>query len=65
MLHGPALAALGLVGAYVTPILVASSKPSFWALYIYLTVATAAAFALALMRLWPWLAFTKVVFSFL
>ena len=45
LLHGPALAALGLVGAEVTPLLVASDKPDYWALYIYLAVVTAAAFA--------------------
>ncbi len=64
LLHGPALAALGLVGAYVTPLLVASEKPDFWALYIYLAIVTAAAFALARFRLWQWLALTAVVFSF-
>jgi uncharacterized membrane protein len=32
LLHGPALAALGLVGAYVTPMLVASAEPNYWAL---------------------------------
>jgi uncharacterized membrane protein len=63
LLHGAALAALGLVGAYVTPLLVASAEPNFWALYIYLAVVTAAAFALAGMRLWVWLAVTAVVFS--
>jgi uncharacterized membrane protein len=64
LLHGPALAALGLVGAYVTPLLVASAEPNYWALYVYLAVVTAAAFALARMRLWRWLAFTAVGFSF-
>jgi uncharacterized membrane protein len=63
LLHGPALAALGLVGAYVTPLLVASAEPNFWALYIYLAVVTAAAFALARIRLWVWLAVTAVAFS--
>jgi uncharacterized membrane protein len=65
LLHGPALAALGLVGAFVTPALVASAEPSYWALYIYLAVVTAAAFALARVRLWRWLAFTAVVFGLL
>ena len=63
LLHGPALAALGLVGAYVTPMLVSSDKPSYWALYIYLAVVTAAAFALANFRLWRWLAITALAFS--
>jgi len=47
LLHGPALAALGLVGAEVTPLLVASDTPDYWALYIYLAIVTAAAFAMA------------------
>jgi len=64
LLHGPALAGLGLVGAYVTPLLVASEKPDYWALYLYLAVVTAAAFALARMRLWLWLALTAIAFSF-
>ncbi|RAI39354.1 DUF2339 domain-containing protein, partial [Rhodoplanes roseus] len=63
LLHGPALAGLGLVGAYVTPLLVSSDEPSFWALYLYLTVVTAAAFALARARLWRWLALTAVCFA--
>ena len=63
LLHGPTLAALGLVGAYVTPLLVSSDKPSFWALYIYLAVVTAAAFVLANFRLWLWLAVTALAFS--
>ena len=28
--HGPALGGLGLIGAYVTPILVSSHEPSYW-----------------------------------
>jgi uncharacterized membrane protein len=63
LLHGPALAALGLLGAYVTPLLVASDEPNYWALYIYLAVVTAAAFALARMRLWLWLALMAIGFS--
>ena len=63
LLHGPALAGLGLVGAYVTPLLVASQRPDYWSLYVYLAVVTAAAFALARFRMWRWLAITAVVFS--
>src|SRR6478735_9053347 len=44
LLHGPALAGLGVVGAFVTPILVSSDKPDYWALYIYLAIVTAASF---------------------
>lgn len=63
LLHGPILAGLGLVGAYVAPMLVSSDAPNYWALYIYLAVVTAAAFALARARLWRWLAITAVAFS--
>ncbi|MGY3037874.1 putative membrane protein [Bradyrhizobium sp. USDA 4354] len=65
LLHGPALAGLGVVGAFVTPILVSSGKPDYWALYIYLAVVTAASFGLARIRLWRWLAVTTIVFAVL
>ena len=63
LLHGPALAALGQIGAFVAPLLVATDLPNYWALYIYLAVVTAASFALARARLWRWLAITAVVFA--
>jgi len=65
LLHGPALAGLGVVGAFVTPILVSSGKPDYWALYIYLAVVTAASFGLARSRLWRWLAVTTIAFAVL
>ncbi|OLE32714.1 MAG: hypothetical protein AUG47_05890 [Alphaproteobacteria bacterium 13_1_20CM_3_64_12] len=60
LLHGPALAGLGIAAAFVTPVLVSSEKPDFWALYIYLAIVTAAAFALARIRLWRWLAVATI-----
>jgi uncharacterized membrane protein len=65
LLHGPALAGLGIAGAFVTPFLVSSDRPDFWALYVYLAVVTAAAFGLARLRLWRWLAVTTIVFALL
>jgi uncharacterized membrane protein len=65
LLHGPALAALGLIGAYVAPALVATDTPSFLALYIYIVVVTGAAFLLARARLWRWLALMAIVFGML
>jgi uncharacterized membrane protein len=65
LLHGPALAGLGIAAAFVTPILVSSQKPDFWALYIYLAIVTAAAFGLARIRLWRWLAVTTIVLALL
>ena len=61
LLHGPALGGLGIVGAYLAPMLVASEEPDYWSLYIYLAVVNAAAFALARVRLWYWLALTALV----
>jgi uncharacterized membrane protein len=63
LLHGPALAGLGVAAGFVTPILVSSEKPDFWSLYIYLAIITAAAFALARIRLWRWLAVTTIAFA--
>jgi uncharacterized membrane protein len=61
LLHGPALAGLGVIGAYLAPMLVASTKPDFWSLYVYVAVVNAAAFVLARFRLWRWLAIAAVV----
>src|SRR5262245_62273404 len=65
LLHGPALAGLGVVGAFVTPVLVSSGSANYWALYFYLAVVMAAAFALARMRLWRWLAVTAIAMGVL
>jgi uncharacterized membrane protein len=65
LLHGPALAGLGIAAAFVTPVLVSSDKPDYWALYIYLAIVTAAAFGLARIRLWRWLAVTTIAFALL
>jgi len=65
LLHGPALAGLGIAAAFATPVLVSSDRPDFWALYIYLAIVTAAAFGLARIRLWRWLAVTTLVFALL
>jgi uncharacterized membrane protein len=65
LLHGPALAGLGVAAAFATPILVSSERPDFWALYIYLAIVTAAALGLARIRLWRWLAVTTILFALL
>jgi len=61
----PGAAGLGIVGAYVTPLLVSTSTPNYWALYLYLAVVTAAGFLLARVRMWRWLALTAIAFGFL
>jgi uncharacterized membrane protein len=65
LLHGPALAGLGVAAGFVTPLLVSSGQPDYWALYVYLAIVTAAALALARIRLWRWLAITTIVFALL
>lgn len=65
LLHGPALAGLGLIGAFVAPLIVSTETPNYLALYLYLAVVTAAAFALARARLWRWLAVSAVAASVL
>lgn len=63
LLHGPALAGLGVIAAYLAPLLVSTTQPDYWALYIYIAVVTAASFALARLRLWRWLALAAILLS--
>jgi len=53
--HGPVLAAVGLVGAMVVPLLVQSDTPSVYALYGYLALISAVALFIAHQRKWGWL----------
>ncbi len=55
-LHGPLLAALGLVGSYATPVLVGGNEPSAWALMSYLAIVTFACYVTSHLRQWTWLA---------
>ncbi|MDX8456607.1 DUF2339 domain-containing protein [Mesorhizobium sp. VK9D] len=52
LVHGMALAGIGLVGAMVTPALVASQAPNPWALFVYLAIVLAATTATARIRDW-------------
>lgn len=52
LLHGQALAGLGLAGSLLTPALVASNAPSAWALFIFLAVTWLASAAAARLRRW-------------
>ncbi len=54
--HGPKLAALGLVGAYVSPLLVSSQDPNPVAFGAHILVVTAAVMGVARIRGWRWLA---------
>ncbi len=52
LLHGQALAGLGLLGSMVTPLLVASDEPDPWLLFGYLSIAWLATAAAARLRRW-------------
>jgi len=55
LLHGPKMAALGLVASLITPLLIDMGTPNYFILYTYLIVVSIAALALAWRRDWPWL----------
>ena len=62
-LHGPKLAAIGLLGAFAAPLLVDSTSPNYFALAIHTLVVTTAVMATARIRQWGWLAIGAVVGS--
>ncbi len=64
-LHGPALAAMGLLGSLAVPLLVSSSNASPWPVIVYLIVVVASAYGLARLRAWLWLALVAAVGAFL
>ncbi len=61
LLHGRAIAGLGLAGALAAPLLVVSPQPDPWPLLLYVGVVVAAAQALALLRQWAWLSVAATV----
>lgn len=60
-LHGPGLAALGLMGAMGSPLLVSSESPQPWALVVYLVFVALPAYGVARFRLWRWLALAAAI----
>lgn len=56
LLHGVLLATVGLIGSYCVPLLVSTNEHNPLALALYILVVSAAAFGVARMRLWRWLA---------
>ena len=52
LLHGQALAGLGLLGSMLTPALIASTAPSIWALFSFLTFSWVATALAARLRRW-------------
>ena len=55
LIQGPKIAALGLIGSLVTPMLVSANPPNFMMLFSYLTVVTAASVFLSRVKTWGWL----------
>jgi uncharacterized membrane protein len=55
LVHGQALAGIGLVGSMATPALVSSQAPNPWALFVYLAIVLAATTVIARMRDWKFL----------
>jgi len=62
-IHGPKLAAIGVLGAYVAPLLVDSAEPNAIALALHVVVVTAVVMAIARLRRWTWLAIAATIFS--
>ena len=58
--QGPLIAALGLVGSYVTTALIPSADPNAWGFFPYLLVILAASFAVLRGRSWWWLGYAAV-----
>jgi len=56
LVHGGALAGLGLLGSMLTPALVSSQSPNVWALFGYLAIVLVANTAIARLRDWALLA---------
>ena len=52
LVHGQALAGIGLLGSLATPMLVSSQSPSAWALFVYLAIVLAANTVIARLRDW-------------
>ena len=55
--QGPLLAAVGLIGSYLTPALVVSQNPQALGLFIYLLVIVAACLAVVRTQGWNWLGY--------
>lgn len=60
-IHGPGLAALGLLGSYATPLLINTDRPNAWLLFGYLLIVTFACLFTAHLRRWLWLAIAASV----
>ncbi|MFG1347637.1 DUF2339 domain-containing protein [Xanthobacter autotrophicus DSM 431] len=60
LLHGPALAALGFVGAAVTPFLISTGDPNAWGVALLIAAVAASALGVARVKRWAWLAYLAI-----
>ncbi len=60
LLQGRLVALLGLLGAFITPALIATHDSSIWAMFTYLLVVELACLAVTRYRAWWWLAFATL-----
>ncbi len=63
--QGPFIAALGLLGSYVTPLLIPSPDPSAWSFFPYLQVILVSSFLTLRGKTWWWLGHAAVAGTFL
>ncbi len=61
--QGPFIAALGILGSYVTPMMISTPNPSSWGFFPYLLVILGASFAVLRKRPWWWLGYASIVGS--
>jgi uncharacterized membrane protein len=59
--HGQLVGAVGIVGAFISPILVQTEDPSLPALFMYLLFVTAAALAVVRYTAWIWLGWATTI----
>jgi len=65
LIYGPVLAVIGILGAYVSPILVSSGAGAHPILYLYFLIILASALAVERYQRWAWLSAIAVIFTLL
>ncbi len=63
-LHGPLLAAVGVIGAFTAPMLVGSTAPVTPWLFVYFGVVTAVGLTIDTVRRWAWVSALSVALGF-
>jgi len=63
VVHGRTVASYGLLASYIVPFLVSSREPHVWPLVFYGLAVSAAAYGVARLRLWRWLAIAAAIGS--